>query len=68
MAAMPDQAKFRLKAEEPNLAIVSAYNDMLSAHQPLAAFPQWLKEAALESGGTAQFAGGTPYVRWRDAE
>ncbi len=61
MAAMPDQAKFRLKAEErPNLAIVSAYNDMLSAHQPLAAFPQWLKEAALESGGTAQFAGGTP--------
>ncbi len=61
VAAMPDAAKIRLKADErPNLAIVSAYNDMLSAHQPLAAFPQWLKEAALEAGGTAQFAGGTP--------
>ncbi|WP_423199418.1 phosphogluconate dehydratase [Cupriavidus sp. H19C3] len=61
VAAMPDEAKIRLKAQErPNLAIVSAYNDMLSAHQPLAAFPQWLKEAALEAGGTAQFAGGTP--------
>ncbi|RLK31083.1 phosphogluconate dehydratase [Cupriavidus plantarum] len=61
VAAMPDEAKIRLKAQErPNLAIVSAYNDMLSAHQPLAAFPQWIKEAALEAGGTAQFAGGTP--------
>ncbi|MCO4865401.1 phosphogluconate dehydratase [Cupriavidus sp. WGlv3] len=61
VAAMPDAAKIRLKADErPNLAIVSAYNDMLSAHQPLAAFPQWLKEAALDAGGTAQFAGGTP--------
>ncbi|NSX17275.1 phosphogluconate dehydratase [Cupriavidus taiwanensis] len=61
VAAMPDAAKIRLKADErPNLAIVSAYNDMLSAHQPLAAFPQWIKEAALEAGGTAQFAGGTP--------
>lgn len=61
VAAMPDTAKIRLKADErPNLAIVSAYNDMLSAHQPLAAYPQWIKEAALEAGGTAQFAGGTP--------
>ncbi|MCY1348749.1 Phosphogluconate dehydratase [compost metagenome] len=61
MAAMPDEAKIRLKADErPNLAIVSSYNDMLSAHQPLEAFPRWLKEAALEAGGTAQFAGGTP--------
>jgi len=61
MAAMPDDAKFRLKAQErPNLAIVSAYNDMLSAHQPLAAYPAWIKEAALAAGGTAQFAGGTP--------
>ncbi|WP_020204787.1 phosphogluconate dehydratase [Cupriavidus sp. WS] len=61
VAAMPEQARIRLKAQErPNLAIVSSYNDMLSAHQPLAAYPQWLKEAALEAGGTAQFAGGTP--------
>lgn len=61
VAAMPHEAKIRLKAEErPNLAIVSSYNDMLSAHQPLQAYPQWLKEAALEAGGTAQFAGGVP--------
>ncbi|GJG94671.1 phosphogluconate dehydratase [Cupriavidus pauculus] len=61
VAAMPDESKIRLKAQErPNLAIVSAYNDMLSAHQPLQTYPQWLKEAALEAGGTAQFAGGTP--------
>jgi len=61
VAAMPDDAKIRLKAQErPNLAIVSAYNDMLSAHQPLQTYPQWLKEAALQAGGTAQFAGGTP--------
>jgi phosphogluconate dehydratase len=61
VAAMPEAAKVRLKTEEaPNLAIVSAYNDMLSAHQPLEAFPRWLKEAALEAGGTAQFAGGVP--------
>ncbi|WP_454727532.1 MULTISPECIES: phosphogluconate dehydratase [Cupriavidus] len=61
VAAMPEPARIRLKAQErPNLAIVSSYNDMLSAHQPLAEYPQWLKEAALEAGGTAQFAGGTP--------
>ncbi|WP_420998197.1 phosphogluconate dehydratase [Cupriavidus sp. 30B13] len=61
VAAMPEAARIRLKAQErPNLAIVSSYNDMLSAHQPLAEYPQWIKEAALEAGGTAQFAGGTP--------
>ncbi|MGY8526734.1 phosphogluconate dehydratase [Paracidovorax citrulli] len=61
VAAMPDEAKIRLKVEErPNLAIVSAYNDMLSAHQPYLHFPAWIKQAALEAGGTAQFAGGVP--------
>ncbi|MBY4949665.1 phosphogluconate dehydratase [Cupriavidus respiraculi] len=61
VAAMPQLAKVRLTTEQaPNLAIVSAYNDMLSAHQPLEAFPRWLKEAALEAGGTAQYAGGVP--------
>ncbi|GGY09069.1 phosphogluconate dehydratase [Paludibacterium paludis] len=60
-AAMPDTVKIHLKEESrPNLAIVSAYNDMLSAHQPLAAYPAWLKESALEAGATAQFAGGVP--------
>lgn len=39
-AAMEGEAKIRLKAlERPNIGIVSAYNDMLSAHQPLEAFP-----------------------------
>jgi phosphogluconate dehydratase len=44
----------------PNLAIVSAYNDMLSAHQPLERFPHIIKRAAREAGATAQYAGGTP--------
>jgi phosphogluconate dehydratase len=60
-AAMPGEAKIRLKAlERPNIGIVSAYNDMLSAHQPLEVYPAWIKETALEAGGTAQFAGGVP--------
>ncbi|MDT0303777.1 phosphogluconate dehydratase [Streptomonospora wellingtoniae] len=45
---------------KPNIAIVSAYNDMLSAHQPLADYPAQLKEAVGEAGGVAQFAGGVP--------
>jgi phosphogluconate dehydratase len=44
----------------PNLAIVSAYNDMLSAHQPLERFPAIIKAAAREMGATAQYAGGVP--------
>src|SRR5579859_5415575 len=44
----------------PNVAIVSAYNDMLSAHQPLAAYPALIKRAAREAGAVAQFAGGVP--------
>ncbi|MEC9482082.1 MAG: phosphogluconate dehydratase, partial [Halomonas sp.] len=43
-----------------NLGIVSSYNDMLSAHQPFATFPEIIKEAARDMGGTAQFAGGVP--------
>ncbi|MES1926719.1 phosphogluconate dehydratase [Salinisphaera sp. T31B1] len=46
--------------QRPNVAIVSAYNDMLSAHQPLGDFPPIIKEAAWAAGGVAQFAGGTP--------
>ena len=64
IAAMPGPAKGRLvqlqELSPPNLAIVSAYNDMLSAHQPLQAFPEWIKQAAAEVGATAQFAGGVP--------
>lgn len=43
-----------------NLGIVTAYNDMLSAHQPLEVFPQILRDAARSVGGTAQVAGGVP--------
>ena len=60
-AAMPDGIKIHLKeAARPNLAIVSAYNDMLSAHQPLETFPAIIKAEALKVGATAQFAGGVP--------
>ncbi len=45
---------------KPNIAIVSAYNDMLSAHKPFETFPAQLKQAVLEAGGIAQFAGGVP--------
>jgi len=43
-----------------NLGIVSAYNDMLSAHQPFERFPGLIRTAARASGGTAQVAGGVP--------
>lgn len=44
----------------PNLAIVTAYNDMLSAHQPFETYPALIREAARQAGGTAQVAGGVP--------
>jgi phosphogluconate dehydratase len=43
-----------------NIAIVSSYNDMLSAHQPYETYPQQLKEAVAKVGSVAQFAGGVP--------
>ena len=43
-----------------NLAIVTAYNDMLSAHQPFERYPTIIKQAAREAGGVAQVAGGVP--------
>ncbi|NVD36735.1 phosphogluconate dehydratase [Marinobacter lutaoensis] len=43
-----------------NVAIVSAYNDMLSAHQPYERFPDVIRQAAHGMGSVAQFAGGTP--------
>jgi len=44
----------------PNIAIVSSYNDMLSAHRPLERYPALIKLAAHEAGAVAQFAGGVP--------
>ncbi len=60
-AAMPNAIKIEmLKPNVPNLGMISAYNDMVSAHQPFAEFPAWVKEEAGKHGATAQVAGGTP--------
>ena len=60
-AAAPAGDKIMLRElRRPNLAIVSSYNDMLSAHQPFERFPALIKQAAREAGATAQFAGGVP--------
>ncbi|MGQ7844567.1 phosphogluconate dehydratase [Granulosicoccus sp. 3-233] len=60
-AAAPERDKIVLHAERaPNLAIVTSYNDMLSAHQPYENAPEKIREAARAVGATAQVAGGTP--------
>ena len=58
-AAGDDKARLA-EGHAPNLGIVTAYNDMLSAHQPFAAFPDIIKRAAREAGATAQVAAGVP--------
>ncbi len=47
-------------ARAPNIGIVTAYNDMLSAHQPYEDYPKLIREAARKAGATAQVAGGVP--------
>ncbi len=60
-AASTSQDKDALKQLRwPNLAIVTSYNDMLSAHQPFERFPGLMRLAAREVGATAQVAGGVP--------
>jgi phosphogluconate dehydratase len=60
-AAFPANDKLVLKeVKKPSVAIVSAYNDMLSAHQPFERYPELIKQAVREVGAVAQFAGGTP--------
>ncbi len=60
-AASPGEDRLRaLDPAAPNIGIVSAYNDMLSAHQPLEDYPRIIKAAARKAGATAQFAGGVP--------
>ncbi|MFC3110039.1 phosphogluconate dehydratase [Undibacterium arcticum] len=60
-AAAESRSKIWLnQAQRPNIGIVTAYNDMLSAHQPYATYPDQIKQAALRHGGTAQVAGGVP--------
>jgi phosphogluconate dehydratase len=61
LAAMNPPDKKALRGfVKPNVAIVSAYNDMLSAHQPFETYPKLLKAALREAGGIGQFAGGVP--------
>ncbi|TXH98444.1 MAG: phosphogluconate dehydratase [Pseudomonas sp.] len=60
-AALPASDKLTLAQErQPHLGIVTAYNDMLSAHQPYEHYPPRLREAARLAGATAQVAGGVP--------
>ena len=60
-AALPGQDKLRIVAERaPNIAVVTAYNDMLSAHQPYEGFPAVIRDEAAKQGATVQVAGGVP--------
>ena len=59
-AAMGSDQTALMAERQPNLGIVTAYNDMLSAHQPFQRFPDLIKDAAREHGATAQVAGGVP--------
>ncbi|MEL7167498.1 MAG: phosphogluconate dehydratase [Pseudomonadota bacterium] len=58
-AAGPDQPRLAA-ATSGNLGIVTAYNDMLSAHQPFETYPTLIRDAIRAGGGTAQVAGGVP--------
>ncbi|MEP2781330.1 MAG: phosphogluconate dehydratase [Pseudoruegeria sp.] len=59
-AAMGDDKGALVAERAANLGIVTAYNDMLSAHQPFESYPAMIKDAARAIGGTAQVAGGVP--------
>ena len=68
-AAMPEADKGRATALDkikvvapraPNIGIVNAYNDLLSAHAPLQHYPDLIKDEARQWGATAQVAGGVP--------
>jgi phosphogluconate dehydratase len=60
-AALPADDKLKIVAERaPHLGIVTAYNDMLSAHQPYEGYPALIRDEARRHGATAQVAGGVP--------
>ena len=60
-AALPSNDKFKVVAEKaPNIGIINAYNDMLSAHAPYQQYPDLIKTEARKLGATAQVAGGVP--------
>ncbi len=58
-AAMPDK-EVMATTNRPNLGIVTAYNDMLSAHQPFERYPDIIRRAGHDAGATVQVAGGVP--------
>ncbi len=61
VAAMPANDKLKIIAHRsPNIGVVNAYNDMLSAHAPLQHYPDIIKHEAQRHGATAQVAGGVP--------
>ena len=60
-AAMPANDKLVLRQERaPHLGVITAYNDMLSAHQPYEHYPERIRRHARSLGATAQVAGGVP--------
>ena len=60
-AALPSHDKLRVVAQRaPHIGVVTAYNDMLSAHQPYEGYPALIREAARALGATVQVAGGVP--------
>jgi phosphogluconate dehydratase len=60
-AALPGQDKFKVVvARSPHIGIVTAYNDMLSAHQPYEGYPALIRDEAARHGATVQVAGGVP--------
>ena len=60
-ASMPQTIKIAMqKHDVPNIGIITAYNDMVSAHQPFKDFPDWIKDEVAKHNATAQVAGGTP--------
>ncbi|CAN4268506.1 IlvD Dihydroxyacid dehydratase/phosphogluconate dehydratase [Methylophilaceae bacterium] len=60
-AAVPQNDKLRIYAEKPpHIGIVTAYNEMLSAHQPYVDFPDVIRDEARKLGATTQVAGGVP--------
>ena len=59
-ACAPGEKRIILAGSTPNIGIVTAYNDMLSAHQPFEQFPRQIKAAAAKNRATAQVAGGVP--------
>ncbi|MGH8847225.1 MAG: phosphogluconate dehydratase, partial [Polaromonas sp.] len=61
VAGIPLDDRFKVVTQRaPNIGIVTAYNDMLSAHAPLQGYPALIKDEARKLGATAQVAGGVP--------